>query len=175
MLFLADLAAAALALYVGFEVYRAWRSLRDRRLSLYSLGMALLAAALVLEALLDIYLGLSRGPARHVAREAALLRAGVDVLLLAALASIAAAVTPAIFYSAALLLGPLDAALAIYIAAVMFVKAAERRTPPFTPLAFVALAASIVLPPPAAPPLRLLTALFLALGVWLGRGAQGLR
>lgn len=179
ILFVADLTTAALATYIAYRVFQAWQSLYDRRLSLYFFGMILLAAALVLEAVVDIYLGLLREtePGRFVARQEAVFRAVVNLLLLAALTPIAIAVTPAMFYAIAplFILAPVNAILAIYIAAVMFIKTAERKAPPYVPLAFTALTISLLFPISSnmATVSRLLTAVFLALGIWHGRGAPG--
>jgi TRAP-type uncharacterized transport system fused permease subunit len=83
---------------------------------------------------------------------------------------IAIVVTPSLFYavvSPLFLLAPINALLALYIAAVTLVKSLERKTPPFIPLAFVFLAVSLMTPlhAPASAVFRLLTAVMLALGV----------
>jgi uncharacterized membrane protein YoaK (UPF0700 family) len=83
---------------------------------------------------------------------------------------IAIAVTPSLFYAVVpplFILAPINALLALYIAAVTLVKSLERKTPPFVPLAFVFLAVSLVTPlhAPASVVFRLLTAVMLALGV----------
>ena len=83
---------------------------------------------------------------------------------------IAIAVTPSLFYAVIpplFILAPINALLALYIAAVTLVKTLERKTPPFIPLAFVFLAVSLVTPlhAPASAVFRLFTAVMLALGV----------
>jgi hypothetical protein len=40
---------------VVYKTLQAWRDLSETRLSLYTIGMVLLAASLVLEAVVDIY------------------------------------------------------------------------------------------------------------------------
>jgi hypothetical protein len=55
MLFILDVIIAALASYMAYKTLQAWRGLSKARLSLYSTGMVLLAASLVLEAVVDIY------------------------------------------------------------------------------------------------------------------------
>jgi hypothetical protein len=84
-------------------------------------------------------------------------------LATAALVSIAIAVTPSLFYAVVpplFILAPINALLALYIASVT----PERGTPPFIPLAFVFLAASLMFPllSPVDVLLRLFTAVFLA-------------
>lgn len=171
MRFIVDLVIAALAIYVAYRTFRAWRQLSDWRISMYSLGMALLAAALIVEAALDIYLSLLVGqePMRHIRRLEASTRLVVQMLYLAALIPLAVAVTPTALYSmapAALLL-PLNVALSVYIAVVTLVKSVERRVPPFISAAFIFLAASMLTPllSPLDLMFRLLTALFLAMSV----------
>lgn len=88
----------------------------------------------------------------------------------AALVPIAIAVTPSLFYAVVpplFILAPINALLALYIAAVTLVKTLERGTPPFIPLVFVFLAASLMFPllSPAVVLLRLFAAVFLAVGV----------
>jgi TRAP-type uncharacterized transport system fused permease subunit len=83
---------------------------------------------------------------------------------------IAIAVTPTLFYAVVpppFILAPINALLALYIAAVTLAKSLERKTPPFIPLAFVFLAVSLVVPFHllASVVFRLLTAVMLALGV----------
>jgi uncharacterized membrane protein YoaK (UPF0700 family) len=83
---------------------------------------------------------------------------------------IAIVVTPSLFYAVVpplFLLAPINALLALYIAAVTLVKSLERKTPPFIPLTFVFLAVSLVTPlhAPASVVFRLFTAVMLALGV----------
>jgi S-adenosylmethionine:tRNA-ribosyltransferase-isomerase (queuine synthetase) len=83
---------------------------------------------------------------------------------------IAIAVTPSLFYAVVpplFILAPINALLALYIAAVTLVKSLERKTPPFILLTFVFLAVSLVTPfhAPASAVLRLLTAVMLALDV----------
>ncbi len=56
MLFVLDVIIAALASYVAYKTFQAWRGLSEARLSLYSIGMVLLAS-LVLEAVVDISTG----------------------------------------------------------------------------------------------------------------------
>ena len=172
MLFILDVIIAALASYVAYKTFQAWRGLSEARLSLYSIGMILLAASLVLEAVVDIYLNWLRGtePARFIRRQEALFRLVIQLLATAALVPIAIAVTPSLFYAVVpplFILAPINALLALYIAAVTLVKSLERKIPPFIPLAFVFLAASLVTPlhAPASVVFRLLTAVMLALGV----------
>ncbi|MFZ8840580.1 MAG: hypothetical protein ACO2PM_17015 [Pyrobaculum sp.] len=57
MLFTLDVIIAALASYVAYKTFQAWRGLSETRLSLYSIGMVLLAASLVLEAVVDTSTG----------------------------------------------------------------------------------------------------------------------
>ncbi len=42
---------------MAYKTFQAWRGLSETRLSLYTIGMALLAASLVLEAVVDISTG----------------------------------------------------------------------------------------------------------------------
>jgi hypothetical protein len=57
MLFILDVIIAALASYVAYKTFQAWRGLSEARLSFYSIGMVLLAASLVLEAVVDTSAG----------------------------------------------------------------------------------------------------------------------
>ncbi|MGC8993983.1 MAG: hypothetical protein ACP5J0_01185 [Pyrobaculum sp.] len=175
MIYIPDIATGALAIYIAYKIFKAWRNLADWRLTLYSLGMAILAASLLLEAVVEMYLANIWGeaPMRYVKRIEALLRAVIQLLSLAALVPIAVAVTPTLFYAVlppAVLLGSINTVLALYIAAATLVKTFERGTPPFISLAFISYAVSLAAPSfsfldVAA---RLLTAVFLALGVAYG-------
>jgi hypothetical protein len=172
MLFILDVIIAALASYVAYKTFQAWRGLSEARLSLYSIGMVLLAASLVLEAVVEIYLNWLTGtePTRFIRRQEAFFRLAIQLLTTAALVPIAIAVTPSLFYAVVpplFILAPINALLALYIAAVTLVKTLERGTPPFIPLAFVFLAASLMFPllSPVDVLLRLFTAVFLAVGV----------
>jgi hypothetical protein len=83
---------------------------------------------------------------------------------------IATAVTLSLFYAIVpplFILAPINALLALYIAVVTLVKSLERKTPPFIPLTFVFLAASLVTPlhVPASVVFRFFTAVMLTLGV----------
>jgi hypothetical protein len=83
---------------------------------------------------------------------------------------IAIAVMPSLFYAVVpplFILAPINALLALYVASVTLGKTLERGTPPFIPLAFVFLAASLVtsLHALASAVLRLPTAVMLTLGV----------
>ncbi len=134
--------------------------------------MVLLATSLVLEAVVDIYLnGLTdTEPTRFIRRQEAFFGLVIQLLATAALVPIAIAVTPSLFYAVVpplFILAPINALLALYIAAVTLVKTLERGTPPFIPLAFVFLAASFMFPllSPVDVFLRLFTAVFLAVGV----------
>ncbi|MEZ0320084.1 MAG: hypothetical protein ABWK05_08870 [Pyrobaculum sp.] len=173
MLFIPDLVIAAISLYVAYAVLKAWRSLADWRLSLYSLGMLLLATSLLVEAVADMYLRLEVGeaPLRFIRRQEVLLRVLITILQFAALTPIAIAVTPSMLYAVLPLLVPVNVALSLYIAAVMLVKNLERKAPPWTPLAFFFFALSMLTPLLAFQDLvfRSLTALFLALGVYYGK------
>jgi hypothetical protein len=157
---------------VAYKTLQPWRGLSETCLSLYSIGMVLLATSLVLEAVVDIYLNWLRGtePARFIRRQEALFRLVIQLLATAALVPIAIAVTPSLFYAVVpplFILAPINALLVLYIAAVTLVKSLERKTPPFISLAFVLLAASLVTPlhAPASVVFRLFTAVMLALGV----------
>ncbi len=172
MLFVPDVIIAALASYVAYKTFQAWRGLSEARLSLYSIGMILLAASLVLEAVVDIYLNWLTGaePTRFIRRQEVFFRLVIQLMTTAALVPIAIAVTPSLFYAVApplFILAPINALLALYIAAVTLAKSLERGTLPLIPLAFVFLAASLMLPllSPLDVLLRLFTAVFLALGV----------
>jgi len=57
MLFILDVVIAALASYVAYKSFQTWRGLSEARLSLYTIGMVLPAASLVLEAVVDISTG----------------------------------------------------------------------------------------------------------------------
>jgi hypothetical protein len=77
---------------------------------------------------------------------------------------------PSLFYAVVpplFILAPINALLALYVASVTLGKTLERGTPPFIPLAFVFLAASLVTPLHvlAGAVLRLPTAVMLTLGV----------
>jgi len=173
MLFVPDIIIAALASYVAYKTFQAWRRLSEARLSLYSIGMVLLAASLVLEAVVDIYLTWLTGtePTRFIRRQEALFRLVIQLLTATALVPIAVAVTPSLFYAVVpplFILAPINALLALYIAAVTLAKSLERGTPPFISIAFIFLAASLMFPllSPLDALLRLFTAVFLALGVF---------
>ncbi len=101
MLLILDVIIAALASYVAYKTFQAWRDLSEARLSLYSVGMVLLAASLVLEAVVDIYLNWLTGtePARFIRRQEAFFRLAIQLLTTAALVPIAIAVTPSLFYA----------------------------------------------------------------------------
>ncbi len=117
---------------MAYKTFQAWRGLSETRLSLYTIGMALLAASLVLEAVVDIYLNWLTGtePARFIGRQEALFRLAIQFLTTATLVPIAIAVTPTLFYAVVpplFLLAPINALLALYIAAVTFAKSLERK------------------------------------------------
>jgi hypothetical protein len=78
---------------------QAWRGLSEAPLSLYSIGMVLLAASLVLEAVVEIYLNWLTGTetTRFIRRQEVLLRMVIQLLTTAALVPIAIAVTPSLF------------------------------------------------------------------------------
>jgi len=169
MRFFVDVVIAALAIYVAYRTFKAWRQLAEWRISIYSMGMALLAFALVIEAFLDIYLStfFNYEPMRYIKRLESTLRVITQMLYLAALIPLAVAVTPSRLYSITLVLLPINIALSIYIAVVTLVKLVEKKIPPFISLAFLFLAFSMVTPLFSILDLlfRLLTALFLAMGV----------
>ncbi|MEM4603787.1 MAG: hypothetical protein QXR68_00350 [Pyrobaculum sp.] len=169
MRFFVDVVIAALAIYVAYRTFKAWRQLAEWRISMYSMGMALLAFALVIEAFLDIYLStfFNYEPMRYIKRLESTLRVITQMLYLAALIPLAVAVTPTRLYSITLVLLPINIALSIYIAVVTLVKLVEKKIPPFISLAFLFLAFSMVTPLFSILDLlfRLLTALFLAMGV----------
>ncbi|MEM4510572.1 MAG: hypothetical protein QXT46_06125 [Pyrobaculum sp.] len=169
MRFFVDVVIAALAIYVAYRTFKAWRQLAVWRISMYSMGMALLAFALVIEAFLDIYLStfFNYEPMRYIKRLESTLRVITQMLYLAALIPLAVAVTPSRLYSITLVLLPINIALSIYIAVVTLVKLVEKKIPPFISLAFLFLAFSMVTPLFSILDLlfRLLTALFLAMGV----------
>ena len=174
-----DIVISALALYAAYKVFKAWRSLSDVRLSLYSFGMAMLAASLIVEAVVDMYLSnlLGEAPMRAVRRMEAALRLAIQILSLAALIPVAIAVTPTVAYAAVplgLILAPLNAVLAFYIAGVTFVKSLDRGSPPFISLAFFFYGLSTTAPILSLLDLvaRLLTALFLALSVYHAQAAS---
>nr|WP_181953559.1 hypothetical protein [Pyrobaculum arsenaticum] len=162
-----------MALYVAYKVFMAWRSLSDMRLSLYSFGMAMLAASLIAEAVVDMYLSnlLGEAPMRAVRRMEAALRLTIQILSLAALVPVAIAVTPTAAYAVlpiGLILAPLNAVLSFYIAGVTFVKSLDRGSPPYISLAFFFYGLSTTAPILSLFDLlaRLLTAVFLALSVY---------
>ncbi|MEM4732802.1 MAG: hypothetical protein QXO48_06660 [Desulfurococcaceae archaeon] len=169
MRFFVDVVIAALAIYVAYRTFKAWRQLAEWRISMYTMGMALLAFALVIEAFLDIYLStfFNYEPMRYIKRLESTLRVITQMLYLAALIPLAVAVTPSRLYSIILVLLPINIALSIYIAVVTLVKLVEKKIPPFISLAFLFLAFSMVTPLFSILDLlfRLLTALFLAMGV----------
>ncbi|AAL65079.1 hypothetical protein PAE3662 [Pyrobaculum aerophilum str. IM2] len=175
MLFIPDIIIAVLALYVAYKIFQAWRSLIDWRLSLYSFGLVMLAASLIIEAVVDIYLNnlLGEAPMQFIRRQETFFRAVIQLLSLAALVPIAVAVTPSLFYAVlppVIILVPINALLSLYIAAVTLIKSLERRNPPFISLAFISYALSLVAPLLSNLDLvaRLLTAVFLTLGVIYG-------
>ncbi|ABP50636.1 MULTISPECIES: hypothetical protein [Pyrobaculum] len=168
-----DIVISVLALYVAYKVFMAWRSLSDMRLSLYSFGMAMLAASLIAEAVVDMYLSnlLGEAPMRAVRRMEAALRLTIQILSLAALVPVAIAVTPTAAYAVlpiGLILAPLNAVLSFYIAGVTFVKSLDRGSPPYISLAFFFYGLSTTAPILSLFDLlaRLLTAVFLALSVY---------
>ncbi|MEM1571271.1 MAG: hypothetical protein QXS00_05725 [Pyrobaculum sp.] len=168
-----DIVISVLALYVAYKVFMAWRSLSDMRLSLYSFGMAMLAASLIAEAVVDMYLSnlLGEAPMRAVRRMEAALKLTIQILSLAALVPVAIAVTPTAAYAVlpiGLILAPLNAVLSFYIAGVTFVKSLDRGSPPYISLAFFFYGLSTTAPILSLFDLlaRLLTAVFLALSVY---------
>ncbi len=168
-----DIVISVLALYVAYKVFMAWRSLSDMRLSLYSFGMAMLAASLIAEAVVDMFLSnlLGEAPMRAVRRMEAALRLTIQILSLAALVPVAIAVTPTAAYAVlpiGLILAPLNAVLSFYIAGVTFVKSLDRGSPPYISLAFFFYGLSTTAPILSLFDLlaRLLTAVFLALSVY---------
>jgi hypothetical protein len=172
MLFILDVIIAALASYVAYKTFQAWRGLSEARLSLYSIGNGPPGRLARAGGRGDIYLNWLTGtePTKFIRRQEALFRLVIQLLATAALVPIAIAVTPSLFYAVVpplFLLAPINALLALYIAAVTLVKSLERKTPPLISLAFVFLAASLVTPlhAPASVVFRLLTAVMLALGV----------
>ena len=93
--------------------------------------MALLAASLALEAVVDIYLNWLTGtePTRFIRRQVTFFRLVIQLLTTAALVPIAIAVTPSLFCAVVpplFILAPINALLALYIAAVTLVKTLER-------------------------------------------------
>jgi hypothetical protein len=120
---------------VAYKTFQDWRGLSEARLSLYSIGMVLLAASLVPEAVVDIYLNWLTGtePTRFIRRQEAFFRLVIQLLTTAALVPIAIAVTPSFFYAVVpplFIPAPINALLALYIAAVTLVKTPERGTRP---------------------------------------------
>ncbi len=105
--------------------------------------MVLLVVSLLLEAVVDVYLNWLTGtePTRFIRRQEAFFSLIIQLLATAALVPIAIVVTPSLFYAVVpplFLLAPINALLALYIAA---------------------------LHAPASVVFRLLTAVMLALGV----------
>lgn len=160
---LLNVATAVLALYVAYRVFQAWRRLSDIRLSLYFTGMALLAFSLLLEAVAELFLP---PRPRHLWRQLWPVELVVALITLAALVLIAIAVTPATAYVLPIVM-PVNIFLALYIAVVTLIKAAERQTAPWISLAFIFLAASMATPAFSLlnALFRLLTAAFLALSL----------
>jgi len=176
MILIPDLVIVALALYIGYLTLRAWRSLADWRLSLYSFGMLMLAVSLAVEAVADFLLRLAVGytPWRFVIHQAASLRVILLLLQLIALVPLAVAVTPTSLYAAVpllLFLLPVNVALSLYIAVVTLLRSLERGVAPWISIAFIFFAASIMTPLFAFQDVvfRSLTALFLALGLAYGQ------
>ena len=173
-----DVVISALALYAAYKLFKAWKTLSDIRLSLYSFGMAMFAASLIAEAVVDMYLSnlLGEAPMRAVRRMEAALRIAIQLLSLVALIPVAIAVTPTAAYAVVplgLILAPLNAVLSFYIAAVTFVKSLDRGSPPYISLAFFFYGLSTTAPILSLFDLlaRLLTAVFLALSVYHAQAA----